>query len=712
VRARLPTTALALVASGAVALSAGAATAAAPSLQLVSASALEQADVAVQPALSADGRSVAFGGSLDGISGVFRRDLATGALDLVAGGSAYDPGAPGADAHAPSISADGRWVSFTTRTPLDPADDVAPDTSDVYVRDMDAPPPPGGGACTSGSPCPYELASALDGSARGLTYADGGASAAGRVALSADGRSVAFTTSGASDLTSGPGGSTPGVQTPGGQVVVRDLATHRTTLVSTVRDPQTGAMTALPVPDGALMSGGAALSGDGSTVAWLGAHLPAQVPLLAGEAQTIEGDDDLDGGHYDEPLWRRIADGPSAPTRRMAGGGDPLAPGCPPDGTLADPACQGPFPQIASNRFQRDNATGWLGAGGDGTPHLSADGRAAVVIGDPTGPSNVFLVDMRDGLSRRQAVRPITREVPLDDPSEAGQFGSIVPAGDVFDAGISPDGRRLAFATARQQFPLAPPNVVGPPPAQLGLVELYRVDLDRETLERVTQGPGGAPSLGSGPLFARDGAGASAPSFSADDHVLAFASQASDLLPGDANGASDVFVAADPVEPDVPGVVAISPAPAPAPPRPRWTLATSAASLADGGVRLDAVVPGAGTLRVRTRATIVVRAAPARGRKRARARLATRTVATAARRVHGSGTLRLTLRLARRYRALARSRIGLDATIAVAFSGHGGRTLHDALDVTFRVRRARRATPRRAGAQPPRRTAARAGSRR
>jgi hypothetical protein len=439
-----------------------------------------------------------------------------------------------------------------------------------------------------------------------------------------------------------------------------------------------------PVPSGAVTQLGAALSADGTTVAWLGAHLPAQVPLLSDEAGTIAGSDNIDGAHYDEPLWRRVADGPQAPTRRIVGGGDPLAPGCPPDGTLQTPACQGPFPGIVNNIFLRDNFHGWFGLGGDGVPQLSADGRTVALIGDPDGVSNVFLVNMHDGLTRRQAVRPLTREVPIQFPEQAASLGQIPFDGDILDIAISPDGRRIAFATARSRFPLAPPSLVGPPLAQLGLVELYRVDLDAGTLERVTGGPGGAPSLGAG--FVVNGDGAASPSFSADGRTLAFSSTASNLVAGDANGASDAFVVQDLSQADAPAATAISPAPAAFVPRPLWRMAVSAVSERNGSVRLAVVVPGAGTLRARASAVLGLAARVRRGHAHIqRVRPATRVVASGALRSRRDGLVTLTLAVAHRYLAAARSAGGLDATVAVAFTGSGGRPLRDQLDVRFRI---------------------------
>ncbi len=140
--------------------------------------------------------------------GIYRKDLETGALDMVAAG----------DAGAPSISSDGRFVSFTT-TATDPASGSGQQCSSVYVRDMSVP---------AGQPGAFTLASALNGTTAGLAYGGsatagcpgGGSAAADRVALSADGSEVAFTVVGASDLTTGAGGP---VTTPVAQVAVRDL---------------------------------------------------------------------------------------------------------------------------------------------------------------------------------------------------------------------------------------------------------------------------------------------------------------------------------------------------------------------------------------------------------------------------------------------------------------------------------------------------------
>jgi Tol biopolymer transport system component len=639
-------------------------------IELLSKTPAQQAGEALAPAISADGRYLAFQGIVGARGGVFREDLASGAIVGVATTSAAEPQA-GQYATAPSISADGRYVSFTTKAPLDPGDDSQPASSDVYVADM-APSPPR-----------FELASALDGcdpenpdlhAPCGLTYGgSGGSEASGRVALSADGREVVFVTSASSNLTSGPEGSTPGEPTPPLQVVLRDLEDDSTTLVSVERDAETG-MTAKPVPGGALVGvgnlpllRGAALSADGTTVAWIGTHLPAQVSLSPVEAEAF-ATLDASSFPYDEPLWRRIADGPSTPIRRVVGG----------DGG-ADP-----FPDMTGKSTELPNlAQGWLGAESiDGVPQLSADGRSVALIGNPTEAANAFLVDMAPGLSRVQAVRQLTREVVVNPANLAATTNKppyIALTGHVFDLAIAPDGRKVAFVTARQRFPLAPPNLIGQPPTGVGLAELYSVDLEDGTLERVSHGVAGpgeasldAQAIGlaeGSPVQHGDGAGS--PSFG-DGGLLAFASTASNLIAGDSNEASDAFLVRDVAAPDGPGETTISPGPAGLHPRRGWRLALSALSLADGSVRLVATVPAAGTLRAS--------AGPEPG-----GTLQARRIAGAAARASAAGRVTLELRLPASFRRLARTPEGVYAMARVSFHHGGRKTLRARLQVRFHV---------------------------
>jgi WD40-like Beta Propeller Repeat len=655
----------------------GAAAAEPGPIRLVSQTPAEQAQQAIAPALSADGRYLAFQGEIGGQHGVFREDLSSGAMALVAT-------VLGVNAN-PSISADGRYVSFTTNVALDPQNDKN-FLSDVYVADMSASPPS------------YELASALDNCDPadpeqvpcGLSYEDSSSSegsvAAGRVALSADGRKVAFATVARSDL-----GGVAG-ETPAGQVVLRDLATHRTTLVSVERDAETGAVTDRPVAGGTQINAvqlvrfrGAALSADGTTVAWMGAHLPAQVPLLADERAAISELDVLGQTPYVEPLWRRVADGPEAPIRRIVGGGDPMAPGCPPGGSLQEALCGGPFPALTKAKPGLDGATaGWLAVKGvDAVPQLSANGRTVALIGTPVGAANVFVVDMHDGLSRRQAVRELTHEVTVnasDPTSGVNELTTIPLNGHIFDLAISPGGNRIAFATARQRFPLSPPNLIGQPPAQLGFVELYRIDLDGETLQRITHGDAGVDeaSLAANlsPAAVREGAGATSPSFDASGHLIAFASDASNLVPGDGNDASDAFVVEDGEASRASAASAISPGPRRRRLKRPKGMTLSAFSLPSGAVRLQAIVPSAGHLRARARGSLEGGSAPR----------SLALVSQSARKPSG-GPVRLMLSLPAHLRRLAHTQEGLYATARVSFRRRHGKVLHGEIQVRFHAHR-------------------------
>jgi Tol biopolymer transport system component len=599
-------------------------------IRLVSKSPIAQAREASLPALSADGAYVAFGGVMDGgRQGVFEANLQTGIVVPVSTGAAPErlTGAePAATATAPSISAEGRYVAFTTKAQLDPFLDPEAESEDVYVADM------------STSPPTYALASI----APGQTTAIGSAHAADRVALSADGRKVAFVAA--------------------NQVYVRDLATRETTLVSVERDPLTGAVEpGVPVAGGAVLpesviagQSGAAISADGSTVAWLATHVPAQVSMGAAEAQAISGFD-KSTKPWDEPLWRRIADGPEAPTRRIFGG-TPLLP-------------------VVTNYPERNKAYGWMGRedGPVAIPRLSADGWTVAMVGTPTEAGNAFIASMRPGT---EWVRQLTRQVSLR-PGEEGPVVNKEPNvprnGHVYDLALSPNGGRVAFTTARQQFPLAPPNLVTPPPAQLGLVELFEADLENGSLRRVTHGASASsePSLAptGSTLSAEAGDGAAAPSFGGDGTTLAFASDASNLVAGDGNDASDVFIVEDLAAPRG-SVNVVSTPPAGSRSKSGRRLVLSAFSMADGRVRLVVVPPKQGSLRAAAAAKV--------GAKEHR-----RQVADGRAKAKPNQPISIVLALPRRLRDLARTAEGLYGNAQVWFSAKGGVKLHASTPIRF-----------------------------
>jgi hypothetical protein len=673
----------------------------------------QQADYAHDPAISGNGQYLAFDGSFGGVTGVWRRDLATGAVEQVAGG----------DAELPSISEDGRYISFTTTQALTPEDhNKGPD---VYVRDMEPQP---------GEP-QYTLVSAVNGSAEGLTYKYTGSStafeeenygslASGRSALSADGREVAFVTSAVSNLA--------GPHTPALQVAVRNLDTLETRLVSvrigTSDEPVStqegeesyGAVfTGLggkapafnpPPPYGeyATSALGASLSADGSTVAWMGDDIGQQVALLPAETRSP---------FYTEPLWRRIAPGSETPTRPITGGSDPANPACvasgetvlPGEASLSDP-CQGPFATPEGNIPSGI----WTGGFGELQPRLSADGYTVaftaqaplVALGndfgaDPFGrPSDLYVANMHEGLTRDQALTPLT-ELASAKKEDVATDGPIV------DFDISPGGDQVAFTTQRTQFPLGSPAYVSAPAAEAGMSELFDVDLADDTLTRVTQGFEGGPSehphiaVATGRDIYTDGDGALSPSFSDDGTELAFSSTASNLVYGDGNtpptgqrdgpfDGGDAFVVSRILFPVTPTSQYVSSAPEPAL-TPAWDLGVTALARANGSVLLYVQAPGAGTLRAGARSAVVIQS-PRAGRNarhasavraRERGHVATRTVATRATDAKGAGLETMTLSLSPVYRALAGQRGGLSATVTVTFAAPGHATLRERIPVAF-----------------------------
>jgi Calx-beta domain/WD40-like Beta Propeller Repeat len=169
-------------------------------------------DGSAAAAISADGRFVAFdsnasnltAGDNDGNTDVFVRDLQTNTTTLVSRAS----GTAGAEGNGPSttsaISADGRFVAFfSAASNLDPADGAT--SGNVFVRDLQT------------------NTTTLVSRASGATGAVANAGS-GNVAISANGRFVAFQSS-ASNLN-------PADSDNNEDVFVRDLQINTTTLVS------------------------------------------------------------------------------------------------------------------------------------------------------------------------------------------------------------------------------------------------------------------------------------------------------------------------------------------------------------------------------------------------------------------------------------------------------------------------------------------------
>src|SRR4051812_29584091 len=172
-----------------------------------------------EASISADGRKVAFVSSAHNLAGglpassenVFVRDLDSGVTELVSRAGGAD-GAPGEFSTEPSISADGRYVAFSSRSPLGTDDlDEEHFPEDIFVRDRAA------------------------GTTTLVSRESGPAGAPGKVessepSISADGDHVAFSSD--APLT--------GKRSLDPNVFVRDVAAGTTQLVSVGEDRSEG----------------------------------------------------------------------------------------------------------------------------------------------------------------------------------------------------------------------------------------------------------------------------------------------------------------------------------------------------------------------------------------------------------------------------------------------------------------------------------------
>jgi len=149
-------------------------------------------------------------------------------------------------------------------------------------------------------------------------------------------------------------------------------------------------------------------------------------------------------------------------------------------------------------------------------PQISADGRFVVftswatnlVPGDTNGWPDLFLRDRQNGTTERVSVNSAEQQ------ANNGAYGGAV---------ISPDGRFVAFASDSTNLVANDTN---------GSFDVFLRDRQSGTTTRVSLGAGGAQA----------GASSGVDGISDDGRFVSFVSEASNLVTGDTNGASDYFI--------------------------------------------------------------------------------------------------------------------------------------------------------------------------
>jgi Tol biopolymer transport system component len=181
--------------------------------------------------------------------------------------------------------------------------------------------------------------------------------------------------------------------------------------------------------------------------------------------------------------------------------------------------------------FVRDRQTGAterVSVASDGTqgdaqsngPAISADGRfvaftstaSNLVPGDTNGVADTFVHDRQTGATERVSVGKNKTQ------ANAASGSTLGPS-----VAISADGRFVAFTSTASNLVSGDTN---------GTTDVFVRDRQTGATERVSVGKNKTQA----------NASSSAPSISADGRFIAFASGASNLVPGDTNGATDVFV--------------------------------------------------------------------------------------------------------------------------------------------------------------------------
>jgi Tol biopolymer transport system component len=380
----------------------------------------------------------------------------------------------------PAISADGRYVAFYS----DASNLVAGDTNgarDVFVRDMQTNETTRVSVSSSGA------------EANGDSFAP---------ALSSDGRYVAFS-SAATNLVDGD-------TNDANDIFIRDRQANTTTRVSVGFD-------------GSQANGGSdqpSLSGDGSLVAFT--SLASNI--VSGDANNLRDAfvyNRQTGTAQDVSVSTEgVQSDLESATPVLSANGKFVAYSSFGDNLIPDDENEGNdifVRDLTANTTERvSEFTGNYEAEGDSQrPSISADGRYVafdsddwdLVWGDTNDSFDVFVNDR---------ATTITTRVSVDDNGTQSNADSFRPS-------ISADGRYVAYYSEASNLVSGDTN---------GGTDVFVYDRRSGATKRVSVAAGGEEAAGDSVRPAIDGSG----------HLAAFESDASNLVPGDTNRFTDVFV--------------------------------------------------------------------------------------------------------------------------------------------------------------------------
>ncbi|MEG4852150.1 calcium-binding protein [Microcoleus sp. B5-D4] len=391
----------------------------------------------------------------------------------------------------PSISADGRFVAFeSSASNLVPGD--TNNNIDIFLRDL-----------STNTTTRVSVDSAGN-------QANGWSS---QPSISADGRLVAFY-SDASNLV-------PGDTNNLGDIFVRDLLTNTTTRVSVDSAGN----------QGNLVSSDPSISADGRFVAF-----------QSQGSNLVPGDTNNTNDIFLRDLLTNTTTRVSVDSADNQANSDSYYPSISADGRFVAFSSNSSNlvpgdPNYRYEIFVRDlsinttarvsvDSAGNLGNGYSYTPSISADGRFVAFLSDAT---NLVPADdtnnSPDVLVRDLSTNTTTR-VSVDSAGNLANSDSYIPS-------ISADGRFVAFLSDASNLVPGDTN---------NTADIFMRDLLTNTTTRLSVDSAGNQGNASTQDFA-------SPSISADGRFVAFPSSSSNLVPGDTNNHSDIFVSNTPSTP-------------------------------------------------------------------------------------------------------------------------------------------------------------------